>query len=137
MSYLPRAVDAQLDQLISHAAAISLEGPKAVGKTETARRRASTVMRLDTQEGAGVLAADPTFSAEKSGTILIDEWQRPPSPGTMCAALSTRAPRPAVSSSPGQPHRRRARTHTAGPVESCPYECGRWRCLNGRGRSRR
>lgn len=78
MTYLPRAVDAQLDQLISHAAAIALEGPKAVGKTETARRRASTVMRLDTQEGAGVLAADPTFSAEAPGTILIDEWQRHP-----------------------------------------------------------
>lgn len=78
MSYLRRAVDNQLDQLLPYAAAIAVEGPKGVGKTETARRRASTVMRLDTQEGAGVLAADPTFSAERPGTILIDEWQRHP-----------------------------------------------------------
>lgn len=78
MSYLRRAVDNQLDQLLPHAAAIAVEGSKGVGKTETARRRASTVLQLDTGEGAGVLAADPTFSAERPGTILIDEWQRHP-----------------------------------------------------------
>lgn len=78
MAYLTRAVDAQLDQLLPHAVAIAVEGPKGVGKTETARRRATNVLQLDTEEGAGVLAADPSFSASSDGTILIDEWQRRP-----------------------------------------------------------
>lgn len=78
MSYLPRAIDMQLDQLLPYASAIAVEGPKGVGKTETARRRATTVLQLDAEQGAGVLAADPTFSAEAPGTILIDEWQKRP-----------------------------------------------------------
>ena len=46
MAYLTRAVDAQLDQLLPHAVAIAVEGPKGVGKTETARRRATNVLQL-------------------------------------------------------------------------------------------
>ena len=37
----------QLDQLLPYVSAIAIEGPKGVGKTETAARRAKTVLRLD------------------------------------------------------------------------------------------
>jgi len=38
VEYRPRIVDVELDELIEGLPAISLEGPKAVGKTETALR---------------------------------------------------------------------------------------------------
>ena len=132
MTYLARAVDNQLDQLLPHAAAIAVEGPKGVGKTETARRRASTVLQLDTAEGAGVLAADPTFSAERPGTILIDEWQRHPESWDYVRRAVDEGAEPGRFLLTGS-----ATTPTAEPAGSSPCACGRWRCLNGRGRSRR
>ena len=47
MEYRPRLVDTELDALLEGLPAVSLKGPKAVGKTETALRRARTVHRLD------------------------------------------------------------------------------------------
>ena len=38
--YTRRIIDDELDELIPELAAIALEGPKAVGKTATAERRA-------------------------------------------------------------------------------------------------
>ncbi len=58
--------------------AFAIEGPKAVGKTETAARRANAVLHLDTAQDSGVLAADPSLSSFAPGTILIDEWQKHP-----------------------------------------------------------
>jgi len=46
-SYLPRVVDLELDVLLPSLPALSLEGPKGVGKTETAKRRAGTVLAMD------------------------------------------------------------------------------------------
>src|SRR5674476_1392821 len=43
MAYLRRIVDEELDALLPGLAAVSLDGPKGVGKTETATRRARTV----------------------------------------------------------------------------------------------
>lgn len=37
MPYLPRVVDAELDARLAAAGAVVIEGPKASGKTETAR----------------------------------------------------------------------------------------------------
>jgi len=45
--YLNRIVDAELEELLPQLPVISLEGPKGVGKTETAKRRASTIYELD------------------------------------------------------------------------------------------
>ena len=59
--------------------AIVLEGPRAVGKTETARRRAKEVFELDDPAQLEVVAADPgSLVGAVSGTVLIDEWQRHP-----------------------------------------------------------
>lgn len=45
--YLERVVDTELDELVGGLLAISLEGPKGVGKTATASRRAATVLNLE------------------------------------------------------------------------------------------
>jgi uncharacterized protein len=75
--YLHRVLDDELDAQVAEFAAISIEGPKAVGKTETAQRRAHTVYRLDGP--AGQLAADnPQVVLAGEPPILIDEWQRVP-----------------------------------------------------------
>lgn len=76
--YIERVVDEELDLLLPSLAAISLEGPKAVGKTETASRRANTVYRLDARAPRQVLEAEPTRVVEGRPPILIDEWQRVP-----------------------------------------------------------
>jgi uncharacterized protein len=79
VDYLPRVVDGELDELMLSLPAVVLEGPRAVGKTETARRRASEVFELDDPAQLEVVAADPgSLVGAVSGTVLIDEWQRHP-----------------------------------------------------------
>ncbi len=55
--------------------AIAIEGPKAVGKTETASRRARTVHALDDPNRLALAKADPKRLVEAIPPILIDEWQ--------------------------------------------------------------
>jgi predicted AAA+ superfamily ATPase len=79
VDYLSRIVDGELDELMSSLPAIVLDGPRAVGKTETARRRAGEVFELDDPAQLEVVAADPgSLVSSISGTILFDEWQRHP-----------------------------------------------------------
>ena len=78
--YIPRIVEGELDELLEGSPAISLEGPRGVGKTETARRRARTRHELDRPGAVEVAASDPDRLVEGAEPILIDEWQRwPPS----------------------------------------------------------
>jgi uncharacterized protein len=77
--YLRRVVDDELDELLPSLPAIALEGPKAVGKTETARRRARTIFRLDDPAQSAIASADPTQLLTSEKPILLDEWQRVPS----------------------------------------------------------
>lgn len=76
--YLPRIVDAELDELMAALPAVALEGPKGVGKTATAERRAARTARLDDPAELELLAADFTTLESAPGTVLIDEWQRHP-----------------------------------------------------------
>lgn len=76
--YLPRIVDTELDLLLSGLPAISIEGLKGVGKTETALRRARTVHRLDDPDQLAVIAGDPRRVVTGQPPVLIDEWQRLP-----------------------------------------------------------
>ena len=79
-SYIARIVDQHLAELLSGLPAISLEGPRAVGKTETALRHAHTVHRLDNAQELEIFLADPDLLVEGEAPLLIDEWQRyPPS----------------------------------------------------------
>lgn len=77
-SYLPRIVELELDELLAGLPAISLEGPRAVGKTETALRRAGTVHRLDDDLQMEILRAEPERLVAGEPPVLIDEWQRMP-----------------------------------------------------------
>ena len=76
--YTQRIVDSELDELLPQLAAIAIEGPKAVGKTATAKRRARTIHRLDVSEVRSVAAADPTVFLKDPAPILLDEWQHVP-----------------------------------------------------------
>src|SRR6185503_1150170 len=78
MPYQRRIIDDELDELLSGLAAISIEGPKAVGKTATALQRARTVYRLDDRGQAELARADPARLTTGQPPILIDEWQRVP-----------------------------------------------------------
>lgn len=74
--YRRRVVDTELDELMAGLPAISLEGPKGVGKTATASQRARTVYSLDDATALEVVRADYTRLARGDEPILIDEWQR-------------------------------------------------------------
>lgn len=78
MAYLKRILDNELDELQSSLSAIAIEGPKAVGKTETASRRATTLQPLDDPARLALAMADPKRLLEADPPILIDEWQRLP-----------------------------------------------------------
>ncbi|MEO8887905.1 MAG: DUF4143 domain-containing protein [Jatrophihabitantaceae bacterium] len=76
--YLPRVVDDELDALLPELPAISIEGPKGVGKTGTARRRAARTFELDDPAQRELLQADHSALTDSDGTVLLDEWQRLP-----------------------------------------------------------
>jgi predicted AAA+ superfamily ATPase len=78
LPYQLRAVDQELDELLGGLPAISLEGPKGVGKTATAQRRAVTVFAMDDATQRELLTADPQRLDRASAPVLIDEWQREP-----------------------------------------------------------
>lgn len=55
-----------------------MEGPKGVGKTVTASRRATTIHSLDDPAQRAIAAADPARLLDDPPPILLDEWQRTP-----------------------------------------------------------
>lgn len=77
-AYQRRLIDDRLDELQPLLRAISIHGPKGVGKTATAARRAKTVISLDQGLDRDRLAADPEMIRTMTGPVLIDEWQRWP-----------------------------------------------------------
>jgi len=76
--YSRRLIDDRLDARQPRLAAVALQGPKGVGKTATATRRARTVLSLQFAEVRERFAADPTILTTADGPILVDEWQRWP-----------------------------------------------------------
>ena len=78
MSYTRRVLDDELDDLLGQIPAILIDGPKGVGKTETALKRAKTVYRLDDPNVLQIIQADPSGALRDPASILIDEWQRFP-----------------------------------------------------------
>jgi predicted AAA+ superfamily ATPase len=92
--YRDRVVDRELDALIPALSAISLEGAKAVGKTETAERRSGSSYRLDEPAQLGILAADPSRLTAGAEPILVDEWQRFPESWDIVRRAVDRDPRP-------------------------------------------
>lgn len=77
--YRARLVDPMLTALIDQLPAVSVTGPRATGKTTTARRRAVTVVRLDREAEAAAFRADPDVALRGlAEPVLLDEWQEVP-----------------------------------------------------------
>jgi len=75
VAYQRRVVDSELDSLLLSLTALSLEGPKGVGKTTTARRRAGSIFQLDDPGFLEVVLAQPDRLTRAKPPIVIDEWQ--------------------------------------------------------------
>ncbi len=79
MEYLPRVADSELARRLSVAVAVVVEGPRACGKTSTARQVAASEVLLDTDENARRLVdADPAAALAGAVPRLFDEWQVAP-----------------------------------------------------------
>jgi predicted AAA+ superfamily ATPase len=78
--YQPRIVDLQLTARLSAVGAVVIEGPKACGKTATARQLAASEVLLDVDENAQrAIALDPALVLDGPAPRLLDEWQIEPS----------------------------------------------------------
>lgn len=78
-SYVPRLADARLDELLAQLPAVLLVGPRAAGKTTSAARRATAVVRLDSEAQAAAFRADPDAALRvQPEPVLLDEWQSVP-----------------------------------------------------------
>lgn len=78
MVYVRRILDDSLDDLLPVLPAIALQGPKGVGKTETAMQRMRTALRFDDDRQRSVYSADPDRLRSLDPPVLVDEWQRLP-----------------------------------------------------------
>jgi len=79
MTYMPRIADDELRRRLAAAGAVVIEGPKACGKTETARRQAKSVVLLDIDSRAIAAArVDPSLVLDGAAPLLLDEWQVEP-----------------------------------------------------------
>lgn len=80
MTYVARVADAELAERLTSAGAVLIEGPKACGKTETARRQAASEVRLDVDAQAREAAeVAPELILNQNAPVLLDEWQLVPS----------------------------------------------------------
>src|SRR5256885_4001 len=74
--YVSRLVDVRLRELFAQLPAVLITGPRATGKTTTARALAATFVRLDREAEATVFRADPDAALRGlPEPVLLDEWQ--------------------------------------------------------------
>lgn len=79
LGYVPRIADGQLTDRLAALGAVVIEGPKACGKTATARERAASEVLLDVDvDAVRAVAIDPRLVLDGPVPRLIDEWQREP-----------------------------------------------------------
>jgi predicted AAA+ superfamily ATPase len=72
-------VDEELARRLETSGAVLVEGPKACGKTETARQKAASEVLLDIDDGARAAASvDPVLILDGDTPRLLDEWQLEP-----------------------------------------------------------
>ncbi|WP_062465251.1 ATP-binding protein [Demequina soli] len=79
MTYRSRVADRLLLEALEAAGAVLVEGPRACGKTATARQAAASEVLLDSDDGALAMAeALPALLLDGASPRLIDEWQLAP-----------------------------------------------------------
>jgi uncharacterized protein len=79
MVYRKRVVDAEVPRRIASMGAVVIEGPKACGKTATAREFAASEVLLDVDPNARrAVGVDPALVLDGKTPRLIDEWQIEP-----------------------------------------------------------
>ncbi len=78
-AYRTRIVDGELRDRLAAIGAVVIEGPRACGKTSTARETAASEVLLDLDEDArGIAVLDPALLLDGAVPRLIDEWQLVP-----------------------------------------------------------
>jgi uncharacterized protein len=78
-TYRPRVADYELRAKLAALGAVVIEGPKACGKTETARQVAASEVLFDVDQNARqAVGVDPTLVLEGETPRLLDEWQLEP-----------------------------------------------------------
>jgi uncharacterized protein len=78
-AYQSRVADDELQKRLQSAGAVLIEGPKACGKTETARQLAASEVLLDVDQNArAAVALNPALILDGETPRLIDEWQIEP-----------------------------------------------------------
>ncbi len=79
VGYQPRIVDHELGARLSAVGAVVIEGPRACGKTATARQVAASEVLLDVDANArAAIAVDPALVLDGPTPRLLDEWQIEP-----------------------------------------------------------
>ncbi|HWI96499.1 MAG TPA: DUF4143 domain-containing protein [Solirubrobacterales bacterium] len=79
MPYTPRIADLELERRLQATGAVVVEGPKACGKTETARQVSESEVLLDIDPAAREAAElNPALVLDGESPRLIDEWQLAP-----------------------------------------------------------
>lgn len=74
--YRERAIENLLRRLLAELPAVLVVGPRATGKTTTAIRHSTTVLRMDRPAEAEAMRADPDAALRGlPEPVLIDEWQ--------------------------------------------------------------
>lgn len=76
--YLPRIVDAQIEQYLRLFGAVEIAGTKWCGKTWTARRHGASISYVDQGSNLDIAKADPSMMLLGDRPHVIDEWQRVP-----------------------------------------------------------
>ena len=75
-TYLERVVDRQIERALTVAGAVEICGPRACGKTESARQRAKSEIRLDVPGPQQLQAKhNPQSMIDQEPPLLLDEWQ--------------------------------------------------------------
>lgn len=76
--YLPRYLDRLIPELLKGLSAVAIDGPKGVGKTETASRHSDVILRLDTPATRQLLENRMVPTLEQASRVCVDEWSRLP-----------------------------------------------------------
>lgn len=73
--YIPRLIDNKVSRYLNVFGAVSVEGPKWVGKTWTGLNHAESVTYLTEKGPRNLAKVDPRYIFTKKRPQLIDEWQ--------------------------------------------------------------